>query len=48
MESGNFATMKKPVSSMQKSTDRMMRLINQLLTFRKMQGGRLNLRLPIR
>lgn len=39
------ADLRQPVSSMQKSTDRMMRLINQLLTFRKMQGGKLSLSL---
>ena len=39
------ADLRQPVSSMQKSTDRMLRLINQLLTFRKMQGGKLSLSL---
>lgn len=37
--------LKQPVSSMQKSVDRMMRLINQLLEFRKMQNDKLQLAL---
>lgn len=39
------ADLRQPVSSMQKSTERMMRLINQLLTFRKMQNDKLSLSL---
>ena len=39
------ADLRQPVSSIQKSTDRMMRLINQLLTFRKMQNNKLSLQL---
>ena len=39
------ADLRQPISSMQKSTDRMMRLINQLLTFRKMQNDKLSLQL---
>ena len=34
-----------PLSSMERSTDRMLRLINQLLEFRKMQDGKLRLAL---
>lgn len=37
--------MKQPVSAMQKSTDRMLRLVNQLLEFRKMQNNKLQLAL---
>lgn len=37
--------MRQPVSTMQKSVDRMMRLINQLLEFRKMQNDKLQLAL---
>lgn len=37
--------MKQPLSSMAKSVDRMMRLINQLLEFRKMQNDKLQLAL---
>ena len=37
--------MKQPVSSMRKSVERMMRLINQLMEFRKMQNGKLQLAL---
>ena len=37
--------MKQPVSSMRKSVDRMLRLINQLLEFRKMQNNKLQLAL---
>ena len=37
--------MKQPVSTMRKSVDRMMRLINQLLEFRRMQNGKLQLAL---
>lgn len=37
--------MKQPVSNMRKSVDRMMRLINQLLEFRKMQNNKLQLAL---
>lgn len=39
------ADLRQPISSMQKSTDRMMRLINQLLTFRRMQNDKLSLQL---
>lgn len=35
--------MKQPLSSMRKGTDRMLRLINQLLEFRKMEQGKLQL-----
>ena len=43
---GNIpAELRQPVSSMQKSTDRMLRLVNQLLEFRKMQNGKLRLAL---
>ena len=37
--------MRQPVAAMRKSTDRMMRLINQLLEFRKMQNNKLRLAL---
>ena len=37
--------LKQPLSSMERSTDRMLRLINQLLEFRKMQNGKLRLAL---
>ena len=37
--------MRQPLSSMGKSVDRMLRLINQLLEFRKMQNGKLRLAL---
>ena len=37
--------LKQPLASMGKSTDRMLRLINQLLEFRKMQNGKLRLAL---
>ncbi len=37
--------MKQPLSSMAKSVERMMRLINQLLEFRKMQNDKLQLAL---
>lgn len=37
--------LKQPMNSMGKSVERMMRLINQLLEFRKMQQGKLSLRL---
>lgn len=37
--------LKQPMSSMSKSVERMMRLVNQLLEFRKMQQGKLSLRL---
>lgn len=37
--------MKQPVSTMRKSVDRMMRLINELLEFRKMQNNKLQLAL---
>ena len=37
--------LKQPVSSMRKSVDRMMRLINELLEFRKMQNNKLQLAL---
>lgn len=37
--------MKSPLSSMRKGTDRMLRLINQLLEFRKMEQGKLQLAL---
>lgn len=39
------ADLRQPVSSMQRSTDRMLRLINQLLEFRKMQNNKLRLTL---
>ncbi|MBQ8936879.1 MAG: response regulator [Bacteroidaceae bacterium] len=39
------AQLRQPVSSMQKSTDRLLRLTNQLLEFRKMQNGKLRLAL---
>ena len=39
------ADLRQPLSSMQKSTDRMLRLVNQLLEFRKMQNGKLRLAL---
>lgn len=39
------AEMRQPVSNMSKSVNRMLRLINQLLEFRKMQGGKLRLAL---
>ena len=37
------AAIRQPVSSMQKSVNRLMRLINQLLEFRKMQNNKLSL-----
>ena len=37
--------LKQPISSMQKSTDRMLRLINELLEFRKIQNEKLKLQL---
>lgn len=37
--------MKLPISNMQRSVERMLRLINQLLEFRKMQNGKLSLAL---
>lgn len=37
--------MKSPLDTMQRSTDRMLRLINNLLEFRKMQQGKLQLQL---
>lgn len=37
--------MKQPLDTLQRSSDRMMRLINQLLEFRKMQEGKLHLAL---
>lgn len=37
--------MKQPLDTMQHSTDRMLRLVNQLLEFRKMQQGKLSLQL---
>ena len=39
------AELRQPLSSMGKSVDRMLRLINQLLEFRKMQNGKLRLAL---
>lgn len=39
------AALRQPVSSMQRSTDRMLRLVNQLLEFRKMQNDKLRLAL---
>ena len=39
------AAIKQPISNMQKSTDRMMRLVNQLLEFHKHEHGKLTLRL---
>ena len=39
------ASIKQPISNMQRSTDRMMRLVNQLLEFHKHQHGKLTLRL---
>ena len=39
------AALRQPISSMQRSTDRMLRLVNQLLEFRKMQNGKLRLAL---
>jgi signal transduction histidine kinase/AraC-like DNA-binding protein/ligand-binding sensor domain-containing protein len=42
---GIFASLRQPLSNMQKSTDRMLRLINQLLEFRKMQNNKLRLAL---
>ena len=38
-------TLKQPLSNMQHSVDRMLRLVNQLLEFRKMQNGKLSLAL---
>lgn len=37
--------MKQPLDTMQRSTSRMLRLVNQLLEFRKMQQGKLSLQL---
>ncbi|MBQ3753181.1 MAG: response regulator [Prevotella sp.] len=37
------ADLRQPVSNMRRSTDRLLRLINQLLEFRKMQAGKLQL-----
>lgn len=39
------AALKQPLSNMGKSTDRMMRLVNQLLEFHKLQSGKLSLSL---
>lgn len=39
------ADLRQPISSMNKSTERMLRLINQLLEFRKMQNNKLRLAL---
>ncbi len=39
------AALKQPVSNMARSTDRLLRLINQLLEFHKLQDGRLTLKL---
>lgn len=39
------ADMKQPMQTMSRSVDRLMRLINQLLEFRKMQNGKLSVRL---
>ena len=39
------AEMRQPVSNMDKSVNRMLRLVNQLLEFRKMQNGKLRLAL---
>ena len=39
------AELRQPVSSMQRGTDRMLRLVNQLLEFRKMQNNKLRLAL---
>ena len=39
------ADLRQPISNMEHSTNRMLRLINQLLEFRKMQGGKLRLSL---
>lgn len=39
------AELRQPLSNMGRSTDRMLRLINQLLEFRKMQSGKLHLAL---
>lgn len=39
------AEMRQPISNMSRSVSRMLRLINQLLEFRKMQGGKLRLAL---
>ena len=39
------SALRQPVSSMQKSTDRLMRLINELLVFRKIQNQKLSLQL---
>ena len=39
------AELRQPISNMGRSTDRMLRLVNQLLEFRKMQAGKLKLAL---
>lgn len=39
------ANLRQPMSNMRRSTDRMMRLINQLLEMHKLQNGKLSLRL---
>lgn len=39
------AALRQPVSNMARSTDRMLRLINQLLEFHKLQNGKLTLKL---
>lgn len=39
------AQLRQPISNMGRSTDRMLRLVNQLLEFRKMQAGKLKLSL---
>ncbi len=39
------SSLKQPISNMQRSTDRMMRLVNQLLEFHKYEHGKLSLRL---
>lgn len=36
-------TMKQPIDNMQRSVERMMRLVNQLMEFRRMQNGKLKL-----
>ena len=38
-------TLRQPISSMQKSTDRLLRLVNELLEFRKIQNQKLKLQL---
>lgn len=39
------ADLRQPISNMSRGTDRMLRLVNQLMEFRKMQAGRLRLSL---